>query len=73
MKRSEMLDIISQKLSEYYVPSTPYKDGAELLLIALEGAGMQPPPILKMPNIWFRDVGDYGYSANEWEPEDEKN
>lgn len=65
MKRSEAEKIINDWLDSSNVIT------GKTILNLLEGLGMQPPNITKMPDTWFRSTGDYGYEVAEWENEDE--
>jgi hypothetical protein len=74
MKRSEMIKIIAQDLSENYPPSCDHKIMAECILSKLENAGMLPPPIRYTDYPYFSGDHPEGYfpEVNVWQEELEK-
>lgn len=68
MKRSEML----AKIKKILLSSPNSNNLEEVILSTIEKAGMLPPTAKFLPKQFFRTRGEFGFDANEWEPEDNK-
>ncbi len=74
MKRTEMVDILKDKLLELYTVDYSTDERAEFMMKAIEAAGMLPPTFFDMDDGDFMPVGDVLDCANlsgqfQWEPE----
>ena len=73
MKRSEMVNNLSNVLSDIYWDATSNKEASEMILKEIEANGMLPPDICNTPNGYdSKKNADYFYmnkNLNHWEEE----
>jgi hypothetical protein len=72
MKRSEMVNLLYDKLLELYMVDFSTEERAEFLLKSIEEAGMLPPLQDHIyPRLFVRDDEYVDVNSLEWEPEED--